>query len=192
MGPLYTWDWVPVTITLQALSLVEKAELVQVRFTLRLRDQRSMWMQDGCKIYMDTYMASSGSCFMVTWTMFKNHLLEVGLTQNQGIMAFQMLTTIDVFYFIMCEHPHEWKFIEKHLLEGPITYDFTLHLWIRDHTTWFWRCVGDGLWTLSFGLSQLHGHHLMSMRIFTLIINKKFTWIPKIMMKAASTSIRSR
>ena len=30
------------TITLQALSLVEKVELVQVRFTLRLKDQRSM------------------------------------------------------------------------------------------------------------------------------------------------------
>ena len=33
-GPLHTWDWEPVTITLQALSLVEKAELVQVRFML--------------------------------------------------------------------------------------------------------------------------------------------------------------
>ena len=34
------------------------------------------------KSYMDSYMASNGSCFMVTWTIFKNHLLEVGLTQN--------------------------------------------------------------------------------------------------------------
>jgi hypothetical protein len=32
----------PVTITLQVFSLVEKAEPVQVRFTLRLRGQRSM------------------------------------------------------------------------------------------------------------------------------------------------------
>ena len=56
---------------LQALSLVEKVEPVQVRFTLRLRDQRSMWMQDGCKVYMDSYMALNGSCFMVTWTIFK-------------------------------------------------------------------------------------------------------------------------
>jgi hypothetical protein len=51
------------TITLQALSLVEKAEPVQVRFTLRLRGQQSMWMQDGCKVYMDSYMASYESCF---------------------------------------------------------------------------------------------------------------------------------
>ena len=26
----------------------------------------SMWMQDGCKVHMDFYMASNGSCFMVT------------------------------------------------------------------------------------------------------------------------------
>ena len=68
-GPLYTQDWEPVTNALQALSLVEKAEPVQVRFTLRWRDQRSTWMQNGCKVYMDSYMTSNGSCFMVTWTI---------------------------------------------------------------------------------------------------------------------------
>ena len=55
------------TITLQALSLVEKGEPVRVCFTLRLRDQRNMWMQDGCKVYM----ASNGSCFMATWIFFQ-------------------------------------------------------------------------------------------------------------------------
>ena len=64
-------------------------------------------MQDGCKVYMDSYMASNGSCFMVTWTLFKNHLLEVGQTQNRETMAFQMLTTVGLFYFIMCEDLHE-------------------------------------------------------------------------------------
>ena len=39
---------------------------------------------------------------MFTWTIFKNHLLEVGLTQN---MALQNLTTIDLLYFIMREDP---------------------------------------------------------------------------------------
>jgi hypothetical protein len=85
------------TITLQALSSVEKAELVQVPFTLHLRDQQSMWMQDGCKVYMDSYMASNGSWFMVTSTIIKNHLLEVGLTQNQETIALRMLTTIGLF-----------------------------------------------------------------------------------------------
>ena len=43
----------------------------------------SIWMQDGCRVYMDSYMATNGSCFMVTWITFKNHLLKVGLTQNR-------------------------------------------------------------------------------------------------------------
>jgi hypothetical protein len=64
-------------------------------------------MQDGYKVYMDSYMAFDGSCFMVTWTTLKNHLLEVGLTQNRETMALQTLTTIGSFYFIMCEDPHE-------------------------------------------------------------------------------------
>ena len=61
---------------------------------------------------MDSYMAWNGSCFMVTWIIFKNHLLEVGLTQNWETMALQTLTTIDLFYFIMCGDPRELKFIE--------------------------------------------------------------------------------
>jgi hypothetical protein len=44
-------------------------------------------MQDVCKVYVDSYMASKGSCFMVTWAIFNNHLVEVGLTQNRETMA---------------------------------------------------------------------------------------------------------
>ena len=41
------------------------------------------------KVYVDSYIASNGSCFMVTWIVFENHLLEVGLTQNHWeTMAF--------------------------------------------------------------------------------------------------------
>ena len=64
-------------------------------------------MQDGCKVHMNSYMASNGSCFMVTWTIFDNHLLEVvDLTQNRETMALRTLTSLDVFYFIMCEDMH--------------------------------------------------------------------------------------
>ena len=70
-------------------------------------------MQDGCKVYMGFYMALNGSRFMVTWTLFKNHLLEVSLKQNQETMALQtLLTTVSLFYFIKCEDPHELKYIE--------------------------------------------------------------------------------
>ena len=51
---------------------------------------------------MDSYMASNGPCFMVTWTIFKNHLLEVDLTQNQETMALRTLTTVDFILFYHC------------------------------------------------------------------------------------------
>jgi hypothetical protein len=116
------------TITLQALSLVENTEPVQARFTLRLRDQQSMWMQDGCKVYMHSYMASNGSCFMFTRIIFKNHLLEIGLTQNRETMTLRMLTTIDLF--LPCTRTNmNRNSLKEHLVEGSVTYDFTLHFW---------------------------------------------------------------
>jgi hypothetical protein len=86
------------TNTLKALALVEKAEPVQAHFTLRSRDQQS----SECRVYMDSYMASNGSCFMVTWIVFQNHLLKVGLTENQETMTRQKVTTIDcnTFYHV--------------------------------------------------------------------------------------------
>jgi hypothetical protein len=97
--PLHTRDWEPVTITLQTLPLVEKAEPVQVQFTLRLRDQHSTWMQDGCKVYLGSYMASNGSHFMVTWIIFKYHLLEVSLTQNRE--TWHSKRSSPLIYFIL-------------------------------------------------------------------------------------------
>jgi hypothetical protein len=49
---------------------------------------------------------------MVTWIIFKNHFLDVGLTKNRETMALRTLTTVDLFYFIMCEDLRELKFIE--------------------------------------------------------------------------------
>ena len=122
-GHFPTRDWGPVTIALQALSLVEKAELVNVRFTLRLRDQRSMRMQDGCKVCM----ASNGSCFMITWTIFKNHLLEVGRTQNGRPWRSECSPPSIYSIFIMIEDPHEQEFIEIGFARG------SGHVWL--HTT---------------------------------------------------------
>ena len=48
--------------------------------------------------------------------------------------------------------------LKWHLVEGPVTYDFTLHLRVCDHTTWFWRCVGMAFGHFYFGLSKLNGH----------------------------------
>ena len=46
----------------------------------------------------------------VPWSLelfAKTTLLDVGLTQNRETMALPMLTTVDLFYFTMCEDPHE-------------------------------------------------------------------------------------
>ena len=64
-------------------------------------------MYDGWKVYVDSYMALNGSCFMVNWTILKNHLLEVGLTQNRETMTLQMFTTVDLFYFIIYRNMHD-------------------------------------------------------------------------------------
>ena len=82
--PLHTQGWEPVSPWPLHFKHSHwwKGRAGQVRFTLRLRDQRSKWMQHGYKVYMDSYMASNGSCFMVIRTIFKHHLLEVGLTQT--------------------------------------------------------------------------------------------------------------
>ena len=113
-----------------------------------------MWMQDGCQLYM----ASNGSCLMVTSTIFKNYLLKEGLTQNRETMALQIFTTVDLFYFNMCENLHEWKFIEMAFGWGPG------HIWLHITFEGPWphymilEVCWDGLWRLSFGLSQFHGH----------------------------------
>ena len=53
---------------------------------------------------MDSYMASNGSCFMITsMTIFKDHLLDI----KWETMALQTLTTL----VVLCEDPHEYKFI---------------------------------------------------------------------------------
>ena len=82
--------------------------------TLCLRDQWSMWMQYGCKAYVDSYTTSNGSCVMVTWTHFKNHLLKAGFRVTT--MALQKVTTVDLLCFY-----HVW---------GPT--------WIKMHWNSIW------------------------------------------------------
>jgi hypothetical protein len=72
------------------------------------------WGTNGaCECKMDvksTWIPTRRQMDHVPWslrTIFKNHHLEVGLTQNQGTMALRTLTTAGLFYFIMCENPHK-------------------------------------------------------------------------------------
>ena len=110
LGLLHTRDCEPVTSsTLQALSLVEKGEPVQVRFTLHA------WGTNGsceCKVDVkSTWIPKWHRMDHVAWSVglfSENHLLEAGLTQNRWeTVALRTLTTIDLFYLIMCEDPRE-------------------------------------------------------------------------------------
>ena len=62
-------------------------------------DEKSTWIHP--------YMASNGLFFMVTRTIFNNHFVEVGLTQNREFITLSMLIIVDLLYFIMCEDLHE-------------------------------------------------------------------------------------
>ena len=72
-GPLHTRDWEPMTTTLQALSLVEKAETVQVRF------QHYAWGTNGVfECEMDIK-----STWISTWYQMDFVLWSLGLfSQN--------------------------------------------------------------------------------------------------------------
>ena len=100
------------TITLLALSLVGKDGVGPSSLS------HYAWATNGvreCKMGVKSTWSPTwhqmDHVFVVTWTIFKNHVLEVGPTQNRETMTLQMITTLGLFYFIMCEDPHEEKFI---------------------------------------------------------------------------------
>ena len=104
----------------------KKAEPVQVRITLRLKEQRSII--SGCK--MDVK-----STWIPTWHQldrlfhkhldyFQNHLLEIGLIQNHDTMALRDLTTV-VYLILSCTRTcMNSNSLKEHLVESLVTYDF--------------------------------------------------------------------
>ena len=114
-------------------------------------------------VYMDFYMASNGSCFMVIWTVSRNHLMEVGLTQNRETMALQTLTTVDLFYFIICEDMYEYKSIEIEFGWGPG------FIWLHTSLEVPWSHYmilevswDKGLWTLFFWVVTISWSRLLA------------------------------
>ena len=86
-------------------------------------------VQDGCKLYINSYQTSNGSHFTVTWIIFKNHLLEVGLTLNQETTTLRTLTTVDSFYFY-----HTWGPACKEIHWNSIWLRARSHM--ASHYTW--------------------------------------------------------
>ena len=138
------------SITLQSLSLVENVELVQVCCTLHLRGQWNMWMQDGSQAYMNSYMASNGSCFWLLGILLKKLPLDVGLTQIPGDHG--------------TPNAHNYIYIFNHVW-GPTWMNIHWnsvgwvpnHIWLHTTLKDPWPCYmiakvsGDGFWTLPLG-----------------------------------------
>ena len=56
-------------------------------------------LQDGCKNLHGFLHGIEWIMFHGHLDYFKNHLSEVGLTQNRETMALRTFTTVDLFYF---------------------------------------------------------------------------------------------
>ena len=52
--------------------------------------------------WINSYMASFGSCFVLTWTVFKNHLLEVDANTKLGDHG--TLNAHDRCFILICYH----------------------------------------------------------------------------------------
>ena len=104
------------------------------------------------------YMASNESCFIVTWIIFKNHLLEVGLIQNRETMTLWTLTTVGLFYFNnvwgLAWIEIHWLRVRSHMAShytwGPVT---TLH----DVGGALGRPLDAFFWALTINWSRLFG-----------------------------------
>jgi hypothetical protein len=53
--------------------------------------------------------------------------------------------------------------LKYHLVEDRDTYDFTLHLKVYDHMTWFWRCIGTTFGHFFLGVGDSHNFMLTAL-----------------------------
>jgi hypothetical protein len=94
------------TITLQALSLVEKVGPVQVHFTLHLRDRWRKWMQDGCKVLHEFMHGIKWTTFYFQLDYFQNLPLGDRPNTNPGDHGTPNAHIYFFwFYFTMCGGP---------------------------------------------------------------------------------------
>ena len=129
------------------------------------------------KAYMDSDMASNGSGFTVTWTILKNHFLEVGHTKPRNHGTPNAHNRWFILFYHMWGPTWIKKFIEIAFGWGPN------HIWFHTTLEGPWphfmmlEVCWDGLWTLFTwaltiswsrllarvwsGPSSCHIHHLI-------------------------------
>ena len=99
------------------LSFLNKnMEPVQVYSTQHLRDQHSKFKQDGCKIYIDSYMALSGSCFII---IFKDPPFGGRLQTEPWDLGIPKSYNHWLIILSLVRTPYEYKFIVTTFGWGP-------------------------------------------------------------------------
>jgi hypothetical protein len=147
---------------------------------LRLRDQRSMWVQDGgCKGDMVSYEASNGSCFMVTLLdCFQNSPLggrpntkpgDHGTLNARNLWFYSFIIIVWGFAWIEIHWNGIWLRTRSHMTShyswGSMT---TLHIFGgvlgRPFKTFFWALTISWsrllarVWKWPLGVSNLESH----------------------------------
>ena len=137
-----------------------------------LEGSTRMWKQDGCKVYMDSYMASNGSYLMVTKSFFQNQALDRRPYTKLGDHG-----TLN---------PHNRQYIQFYHVWGPAWIEIHWNsIWLTarsqmsSHCTWgsmvtlhdFGGVLGRALDTFLWGHSQFHGHGSWLVCELALILN---------------------
>ena len=135
--------------------------------SLRLRGQWSMWMQDGCKVFLHGIMHG------IEGIMFHGHLdyfqkpppggrpyTKPGDHGTPDVHNHRFVS----FYFIMCEGACEWKFTEITFCRGPRSHILHTALEGQRPHLMILEVSWNGLGTLSFwALTILWSRHLARM-----------------------------
>jgi hypothetical protein len=95
----------------------------------------------------------------IKWIMFHGHLDNFQKPPLGGMSNTKPgdLGTLNAHshWFTTFYHVWELAWIEIYWnsisFEGPVTYDFALHLRIHDHISWFWKCLGTAFGQFLFG-----------------------------------------
>jgi hypothetical protein len=101
----------------------------------------------------------------IRWCNFFSCMkIEIEKTANIPVSSFFTLKSLWIF------EAESWpKHITNvYILAKPITYDFTLHWRVRDHTTWCWRWCWRWCWDGLLGTFLLGSHHFHGHDVTTL------------------------
>jgi hypothetical protein len=109
---------------------------------------------------MDSYIASNGSYFMVTWAYFENHLLKVGLNPKPWDHDTSNTHNHCFYSILSCARTCMNKKTHRNSIRLRARSHMASHYnsRVHDHTTWLLEASWTAFGHFSFGIPQFHGH----------------------------------